>query len=248
MPLPMSASAALKMLSSRKHFGGNPVPVQNRYTALAREASPAPDSGGRPRSDSVKWKEPEGSTFAEIAGKNNTGTPEICVEDNETVINDLTLDVVKVRSLLDKAGVEINDHIKDPGTVTVLSTMCEAMREICAVQDKLATNQLSIRKRCNTGNSGKLAVNMVSLGAINKKPRQDISLQNFVPQSQSRTNLFGSGAGTNFGAKTGHRAGQGKVTQNGGTDSTAVDAEPDPVKRQFREAVKEAEKVLCYLI
>jgi hypothetical protein len=255
MPLPMSASAALKMLSPRKNFGAATGQFHNRYTALPRDSSPALEPGGRPRSDSVKRKEPEGPTFAAIAAKNGTGTNfgtcTVNVEHDDEIISDLTLDVVKVRSLLDKAGAEINDLVKDPGTVTVLSTMCEAMRGICSVQDKLATNQLQIRKRCNTGNSGQ---NMVNLGAIPKKPRQEPVVSGFVRSALAGTGSIGSGQGSAQTFVSGSGAGSAQtygpsfnrdsLTKSSGPVRT--DEEPDPIKRKFKESIKEAEK--CTLI
>jgi hypothetical protein len=246
MPLPMSASAALKLLSPRKNFGTAASQVQNRFTALARDASPAPEPGARPRSDSVKRKEPEGPSFAAIAAKNNSGTSSgnsaIYANNDDEIIADLTLDVVKVRSLLDKAGAEINDLVKDPGTVTVLSTMCEAMRGICSVQDKLATNQLQIRKRCNTGVE---VQNMVNLGAIPKKPRSEPVVTGFVR---------GTGSGLNIGNVPGSSmqsggSGSGSFVSRGNareiiqsSRSGVTNDEPDPIKRNFKEAIKEAEK------
>jgi hypothetical protein len=262
MPVPLTASAALKMISPRKNFGAAAAPNYNRYTALQREASPAPDDTGRPRSDSVKRKHPEGPSFADIAAKNVPIINTYDVDDTDAVIDDLTLDVVKVRSLLDKAAADANELVTDPGTVTVLGTMCEAMRQMCSLQDKLATNQLRIRNRCNTGNSGQNMLrgnsgpNMTDLGAIHKKVRQDVSQANSQRTANvakgsttgAARNIFnasGNNSGIGTGGAGGPRSGSGsgKEPQGlAGTSSKMADSEPDPVKRKFREAIKDSEK------
>jgi hypothetical protein len=217
MPVPISASAALKMQSPRKNFGAaaNTVPVSNRLMSIVRDASPAPASDGRPRSNSVKRKEPEGPSFASVASKNLANSP--CYD--EDVTGDLTLNVVKVRSLLDKAAGEINDLVVDPGVVTVLNTMCEAMREICTVQDKLVTGKIQSGKESAYANRGNM---MVNLGAISKRPRNDpdVAVRAAKDPAENANTVSGTGGGSTAS----------------GTEDT------DPVKNKFREAIKEAEK------
>jgi hypothetical protein len=58
-------------------------------------------------------------------------------------ISDLTLEIAKVSSVVDKAATEINDQVQDPVIVSALGSIFEAMRGIVAVQDKIVTKILS---------------------------------------------------------------------------------------------------------
>jgi hypothetical protein len=211
MPVPISASVALKMQSPRKNFGAaaKSVPVPPGF---GRCLSPAPD--GRPRANSVKRKEPEGPSFAFVASKNiaNSG-----VLESDTM-SDLTLNVVKVRSLLDKASTELDD-VADPAVKTVLGTMCDAMREICTVQDTLVTGKIQSEKMLPQD-----GISLTNLGAIPKRPRNDTG---FTDRPQGI--VAGTDTVTGTGAATDGRR-------------PVMPEEPDPVKKKFREAIKEAEK------
>jgi hypothetical protein len=221
MPVPISASAALKMQSPRKNFGAaaNTVPVSNRISVLVRDASPAPAPDGRPRANSVKRKEPEGPSFASVASRSLAQH----FEYEEDVTGDLTLNVVKVRSLLDKAAGEINDLVADPGVVTALNTMCEAMREICTVQDKLVTGKIQAGK-VNVTAGHSTGSDMVNLGAIPKRPRNESEYVDRAAKGPANS------------------ASADRITGTGNSRRQGPSEEPDPVKRKFQEAIKDAEK------
>jgi hypothetical protein len=180
MPLPLSASSALKMQSPRKMY------AYNRLLST-RDASPVPDY--RARSNSVKRKEPEGPSFAEITAGSGTSflTPAVATgRVDPNVASDLTLEIAKVSSLVNKAATDINDHVKDPVIVSVFSSVFDAVRGIIAVQDKIVTCGL-------TGNADPVPVpapgthipdtasGMVNLGAIPKKPRNEPRVNSHKP-------------------------------------------------------------------
>jgi hypothetical protein len=215
----MSASAALKQQTPRKNFG-------NPRISSFRDESPAPDF--RSRTNSVKRKEPEGPTFAAIvsgpgagaggsvAAKQSFG---IQVED----LSDITLEIAKVSSLVDKAGTEVNDKVKDPAIVSVFSAICDAMRGITTVQDKVVTCLLKNASSADDHPSSQsLPVphsNLVNLGAIPKKPRQEYT----------RAGQLTSGTGA---AKS--------TTANPPPPPRREN--PDPIKGKFIETIREAER------
>jgi hypothetical protein len=225
MPVPMSASAALKQLSPRKNFG-------NPRIMSVRDESPAPDF--RSRTNSVKRKEPEGPTFAAIVsgpgagygGSATGGMPTnqgigIRVED----LSDITLEIAKVSSLIDTAGNEVNDKVKDPAIVSVFSAICDAMRGISTVQDKVVTcllkNASSADDPLPSQSVPAPQPNLVNLGAIPKKPRQDYT--------NARTPTPGTGTGNARNA----------------TNTTAPPSKKehaDPIKGNFIDSIREAER------
>jgi hypothetical protein len=149
-----------------------------------RDESPAPEF--RSRTNSVKRKEPEGPTFAAVVSGPGAGTGGgvpgqgtlkqgfgIPVEN----LSDITLEIAKVSSLVDIAGTEVNDKVKDPEIVSVFSAICDAMRGITTVQDKVVTCLL---KNASSADDPPILQtlpvphnNLVNLGAIPKKPRHD---------------------------------------------------------------------------
>jgi hypothetical protein len=230
MPTPLSASAALKMQTPRKNFPNNRL-LSNR------DASPAPDS--RPRANSVKRKEPEGPSFAEIVNGGACAKPAFEFNIDISEFSIVTLEVAKASSLVEKAATEVNDQIKDPATVAVFGSILDAMRGITTVQDKLATNALTIAGHLNTISASKLSApvgsgigagcaqpvstssGMVNLGAIPKKPRSDTPPSNLaIPVPEL---LVAS-----------------RPSERNFTPAGAVPE--DPVKKNFRETIREAEK------
>jgi hypothetical protein len=148
------------------------------------------------------------------------------------------MDVVTVSSLVEKAARDVNDADLDPVAVTIFGSICEAMRAICKVQDRLATAVL----KSNSADSvpftpvvrhNRQQSNMVSLGAIPKRHRGQISLSQ--PASSTGT-AIGSEFQIVAGAGTGTGTGTGSIT---GTDTV-------PVKYEFkdRETKFAAEKIL----
>jgi hypothetical protein len=173
MPLPIKASAALRTQTPQKKF----ISV-NRYDVL-REPSPEPI--GRARAGSVKRKVPEGPSFAEITS-GVVMQESVCIDPS-----DLTLEVATVSSVVEKAAKEINDAELDPVTVTVFGYICEAMRGICRVQDKIVSAALQNKVQASvpvpalaTANRGP-APEMVSLGATAKRPRAGVTTAQPVP-------------------------------------------------------------------
>jgi hypothetical protein len=215
MPVPLSASAALKMQTPRKNF------ANNRFHVL-RDDSPAPEE--RARSNSVKRKEPDCPSFANIVtgtGAKPAPTPQLVVNE----VCDMTLEVAKVSSLIDKAATEVVEMIPDPAVATVFNSICDAMRGIVTVQDKVATYILKMPGSVTVPatpatpippapHSEQRDCSMVSLGAIPKKPRSDTNDTSRFPAIVPAAN-------------TSRRA----ETEN-----------IDPVKKKFRDTVREAER------
>jgi hypothetical protein len=217
MPIPIFASAALKLRSPRKNFG-------NMRINSVRDESPVPDN--RQRSNSVKRKEPEGLSFASVVSGTsyNTGT------GNATQMADLsniTLEVAKVSSLVDKAGTVVNDMIADPSVVTAFSAICDALRGVSTVQDKIVTCLLNNASSSATKEPEPVPVQkntqkstFVNLGAIAKRPRNE-----YMSASQPAAGL--GSVGNNPGSGAGSR----------GANSTA-----DPMKKKFQEVIRESER------
>jgi hypothetical protein len=106
----------------------------------------------------------------------------VCIDPS-----DLTLEVATVSSVVEKAAKEINDAELDPVTVTVFGYICEAMRGICRVQDKIVSAALQNKVQASvpvpalaTANRGP-APEMVSLGATAKRPRAGVTTAQPVP-------------------------------------------------------------------
>jgi hypothetical protein len=191
----------------------------NRFLAV-RDDSPGPTE--RTRANSIKRKEPEGPSFANIV---SGFQPAKKCNFNMEVCSDLTLEVAKVSSLVDKAATEVNDHIKDPAVLSVFSSLVDAMRGIVTVQDKIVTKAFNgpaeepvtpVPVSANSGNG--TGSGMVNLGAIPKKPRTDTGSQRapvpapaaIPPRKQS-----------------------------------APESREDQIKRKFRDTIREAEKATC---
>jgi hypothetical protein len=68
----------------------------------------------RPRANSVKRKEPEGPSFAEITAGQTEHTPVVTVTVNDTMVTDLTTDITKVTSVCDNLSGQINKLEADP--------------------------------------------------------------------------------------------------------------------------------------
>jgi hypothetical protein len=221
MPQPFSASSVLRAQSPRKMY------ATNRFLAL-RDDSPGPPGSPRPRANSLKRKEPEGPSFASIVtGQSAQGPPTNVYNVNLEVCSDLTLEVAKVSSLVDKAATEVNDTVKDPVILLVFSTIVEAMRGIVTIQDKFVTKAFSVSSNVpatpvpapSVDVTG-AATNMVNLGAIPKKPRNDTQISSQRPPAPVPVPI--------------------RTQQN-----SAPAREPDPVRKRFRDTIREAEKATC---
>jgi hypothetical protein len=237
MPLPMSASSLLKTQSPRKNFGtGTVITLANKFSTLApRDVSPAPDTQeGRIRSNSIKRKSPEDSSFAEVASR---GTTDGYYSEKNRQVNELTLDIGKVKSIVEKVAVDIGNSDLDPGLIAIFGGICEAMQGICGVQQKIVlagTNDstvggpVPVTERGPGTQTGRDAPVMVSLGAIPKKPRQGnpitptqrtVPYINTVPSFNTAQAMSKAGSGTGAG-----------------------ETDPDPVRSAFKESIWEAER------
>jgi hypothetical protein len=213
MPLPMSASAALKMLSPRKNFG-------NLRLLSVRDDSPGPDF--RSRSNSIKRKEPDGISFASVVtGNAGRAAKTVCAFQVDD-LSDITLEVAKVSSLVETASTEVNDKITDPVVVSVFSAICDAMRGITTVQDKVVTCLLKNASSADDPAPQSIVPpqrdNLVNLGAIAKKPRQD-----FLSASQPAP-------------------AQSTGTRKNPLPPASKKVSADPVKANFIETIREAER------
>jgi hypothetical protein len=209
----MSASAALKMLSPRKNFG-------NLRLLSVRDDSPGPDF--RNRSNSIKRKEPDGISFASVVSGNAVRAAKTVCAFPVEELSDITLEVAKASSLVEKASIEVNDKIKDPVVVSVFSAICDAMRGITTVQDKVVTCLLKNASSADDPVPESIVPpqrdNLVSLGAIAKKPRQE-----YLSASQPAP---------------AHSTGTRKYPPL--PPSKKVNA--DPLKANFVETIREAER------
>jgi hypothetical protein len=228
----MSASSLLKMQSPRKNFG-NVITLANKFSALApRDVSPAPapdTPGGRSRSNSIKRKNPEGQSFAEIAAL-GTGAGIRYEQNTESSRekDEINLEIGKVQSICEKVAVDIGNADLDPTITMIFGGLCEAMQGICKVQQRLNASTTGTVSgsgtgavTCGTGmQTGREAPIMVDLGTLPKKPRHGSALSQ--PQAQAPPVL---------------RATPGLTVTNSGQDAVTT----DPVKK-FKEAIKEAER------
>jgi hypothetical protein len=87
---------------------------------------------------------------------------------------------------VEKAARDVNDADIDPAVVSVFSSICDAMRGICKVQDKIVTASLGKAAPAPVPNRGPQPV-MTNLGAIPKRarPAANLSLSQPPPVSHS---------------------------------------------------------------
>jgi hypothetical protein len=129
MPKPMYLSDVLRQDTPRKNLNSN------RYAALARDASPATNQG-RPRANSVKRKNQDEHSFAEIVA-----AKKICPEPtNDGLVTELETEIAKVNSVCDKVAEDIGKSEVDPVMVTIFNGILEAVRGIGKVQTKIVEN------------------------------------------------------------------------------------------------------------
>jgi hypothetical protein len=171
MQRPVSATAALKQLSPSKTAG-------TRYGgAVQRVNQVRDDSPYRARSNSVKRKIDDGPSYASVVSKGNN---KVMVWD-EKVIEDMSVEISKVKSLSDKVGETILALEIDKKITDLFTDINAAVRGIANVQEKIVNS-------ANTGTQQGMVVQeqqvstMVSLGNIAKKPRPVMAqVAGFVP-------------------------------------------------------------------
>ena len=165
MRVPISASSALKQLSPRRNLG-NSFFSNNRYNYLKETDAPSSPTGNRDRSrsQSVKRKNPEGNSYASIAS-NGLSCPQPAFFPSDNLLEAAEVGVAKVKSICDKVISDLSATTVDPVIITALSDICEAIRLNTQIQDDI----LKYRSSASLQHTS----NMVTLGAIPKKPRSD---------------------------------------------------------------------------
>ena len=205
MRVPISASSALKQLSPRRNLG-NSFFSNNRYNYLKETDAPSSPTGNRDRSrsQSVKRKNPEGNSYASIAS-NGLSRPQPAFFPSDNLLEAAEVGVAKVKSICDKVISDLSATTVDPVIITALSDICEAIRLNTQIQDDI----LKYRSSASLQHTS----NMVTLGAIPKKPRSDTL-------SQVNTNII-----------------TGKPSS-----VTVTVSEADLAKQKFVEAIRDAER------
>jgi hypothetical protein len=143
MPKPFSASALLKQQSPRTTQGSGSAPGSNftynlgtnRFAVLQNDH--LGNGNGRPRSNSIKRKNPEGPSFANVVAKN--AQPAGTSNDSNCEV-DIGTEIAKANSFVDKIAEEISLRDLDPVLVGLFSYLCDAVRSITAVQAKMTGN------------------------------------------------------------------------------------------------------------
>jgi hypothetical protein len=179
---PKLLSDVLRRSSPRKMYSNI-----NRYHVLARDASPADsirsEASFRSRSQSIKRKtvadpDPEPDTdretaisYADVTGA-NTGN------NIFPAAGQLEEDIVKVRSIVERATEVISNTEVDPNLIPIFSLITEAMLGICDNQAKLASK--STWKPV-------VHVPVQQVNNVAKKPRGDNQDINYVDLASLRT-------------------------------------------------------------
>jgi hypothetical protein len=216
------ASTILRQMSPRKS-AGNAYYGANRFTVLSRDSSPNPsvcsDIESRPRAGSVKRKVIElESTFANVvsgvAGASSVANE--CDSNTETLTEKVTVEVTKVKSICEKVKGELGKVELPPEVACILHDLCEAVGIVASTQIAIVEGQ---RPQVKTTAPPRGDSNMVSLGAISKRPRQDLGPK-LLPSQANRGEQWTPRISTS-------------PPSEDGTDLKA---------KKFKEAIKEAEK------
>jgi hypothetical protein len=236
---PILASAALKDLSPRKMSGSGFLSA-NKYAPLAsRDTSPATsvasDSDFRGRSQSMKRKNTEDyiNSYAHVTAGNLEVPIEPVSPAPKIDVDKLTVNITKTKSLCDAVKADLARVEMQPEVACMLNNLCEAMYLISDVQsDIVAAGVQQGTGSSNTGNTHNS--NMVSLGAIPKKPRQDLGGQLLPPVLNTtewipaRSNKPSKGTGRS-------------------ADPVSAGVTGDPKIEKFRETIKDSERAtLCF--
>jgi hypothetical protein len=207
---------------------------------VLRDASPVPDPQ-RARSGSVKRKEPEGPTFAAVTSGINAANNANNVQNYEEM-SDLSLEVAKALSLVEKAAKDINDCDVDPAIVRAFSAICDAMRGIVKVQDRIVTANLksiTVPVPVPPPSRGPEPV-LTSLGAISKRQRGPISLSQ--PAQCPSTEGNSANDDNEFLLVPPRRHNGGSVSGSEASVRPAVSRNEDPAIRRFRDSIRDAER------
>jgi hypothetical protein len=217
---PLSATAALKQLSPRKTIG------TSYY--VSRLASFREDSPHRPRANSVKRKADEAASYARIVGK--VQNQPVLNEEQKKKLDGVSLELGKMSSLCEKVGATV-DKIWDENPViagvfrdinTVLMGLCKIHETILSekINGMSSVTGTDMVAEVSTGAEARTGADtgMISLGQISKKQRP-------VPASPTVPHPSVEAVA---GAVQNHRK------------NLQFD-EVDPVKQNFRDAVRAAE-------
>jgi hypothetical protein len=213
MRKPISVFDVLRQDSPRKSF------VSNRFSALARDPSPAPEQF-RNRTNSVKRKEPEGPSFAAVASGGISAPEPI----NDGLATELSTEIATVNSVCDKVAKDIEKTEADPAVIAVFNGILEAVRGISSVQTKIVANM-----------QPKSEPVPVYTGTIPKRPRGTTATQAIGT---------GTGAGTVAGTSTGIKpAGRNDAATPIPVIEYQSEIETvDPKIQKFRDAIHDAER------
>jgi hypothetical protein len=203
----------------------------------------------RPRSNSVKRKEPEGPSFSQVAAGLN-GARWVSVTDSvpvsetgavsEDVVTEITTEITKVTSVCDTVADNIDTLEVDPAVLAVFTGILKALRGVTDEQCRIV-NAMQKQKQNTVSES-----NMVSLGAISKRPlaQQPMVLQ---PTASYIPGLVSIPVSNRVNSQARVPGGQvGAALHGGGAASRPVFKPPETAEqkkvRVFRDAIKNAER------
>jgi hypothetical protein len=218
---PYSASDILRAASPRKHLG-NTFFTANRFNHLL-EPAPAPAvTPDRPRAGSFGQKRKnsnDGSTLS-YATVVSGPDPVFGTANATSSTEHVQIELTKVRSLCEKAAIDISESNADVGVLSILKTINDAVFGLCNVvgqQNKPNTSQ-------NT---------MVNLGAIPKRAKVTGMSQSSTGTSQNVTGMA---------KKQQAPPPSSNPPRAVPTEIMDTDSEISPEMQAFRDAVKDAEK------
>jgi hypothetical protein len=143
MPKPMRVSDVLRQQTPRKNA------YSNRFAPLSDGGIPAPKAmmalepaSQRPRSNSVKRKEPEGPSFSQIVVGATCSVSDVnslphSVTISEGLVTDITTEITKVTSVCDKVADNIDALEADPAVLAVFTSILTALRGVTDVQCRI---------------------------------------------------------------------------------------------------------------
>jgi hypothetical protein len=231
---PFLAKTVLRQLSPRKTVGSSFFTV-NRFDNLSREASPNPsicsESEFRGRSASIKRKnpEPQGASYAGVAAGSVISIPVPTPAPDETFVEKVTLDVVKVQSICEKVSSDLGKIEMQPEVACILNDLCSAVSIIAAMQGEIVAKGYNKNTQVPTAKANLASNGMVSLGNISKKQRQDLGPQLLPPAQNSGSDWVPAPVSNK------NRNGTSAVSSNN-------TAEVKTPVQKFRDAIKEAER------
>ena len=216
MPLkPIQPSALLRQLSPRSFSkSSSSFFAGNRFSHL-RDDSPGRPANGRQvrdRSASLKRKLVAEFSYADAVGKSAL-PPEGPVLGTDD-INAVSANVAKVSSLCDKLTSGIGEATFDPTLQVILTDLTEAIRITNKIQNDIFITRGNLQTSFG-GTQLQAQNNMVSLGAVPKRPRT-------IPPRDSSVIP--------------------KVSQSSAASAAPSESSDSPELANFKETVREAEK------